>query len=95
MHAVLPILTFLPIFLGFLVTSSVGKMDGSVLETVKQRLCLANGVLAGVLELLDAASPDARVSPASVKLLLVTAAEEVAEASRELGGGGPGRPTGH
>lgn len=45
---------------------------------------LASQVLAGVVELLAAAGPDARVSPRGVGSLLAPALEEVREAEREL-----------
>lgn len=94
MHAVLLFLTFLSIFFVRRVTFWVEKMNGSVLDTVRQRLCLASGVLGGLLELLDAASPDARVSPSGVRLLLMPAVEEVFEATRELGCVQDGPPVG-
>lgn len=61
-----------------------GEMGEADKDVPLKRLEHASSVLAGVVELLAAAGPDARVSPRGVGSLLAPALEEVREAEREL-----------
>lgn len=59
-------------------------MDTDGMEVLLQRVSLASGVLQGVMEMLEAARPDASLSPGGVAALLATAADELKTAKLEL-----------
>ena len=61
-----------------------GGMSEADKDVPLKRLEHASSVLAGVVELLEAAGPDKLVSPRGVISLLGPALEEVKEAEREL-----------
>lgn len=66
------------------VYQGVDGMSEADKDVPLKRLEHASSVLAGVVELLAAAGPDARASPRGVGSLLAPALEEVREAEREL-----------
>lgn len=59
-------------------------MDTDGMEVLLQRVSLASGVLQGVMEMLEAARPEAQLSPGGVAALLAPAADELMTAKREL-----------